>query len=88
MMRMIYRATLPCMHHTAPRQRVFVAAARPSSAIDPLRNVLFERPASHDTSTAELRDWINKQRSALPALAAELEKTKDGPNAEDLEVVF
>ncbi|CAL5222788.1 g5202 [Coccomyxa viridis] len=35
---------------------------------------------------ASLLAFGPRQRSALPALAAELEKTKDGPNAEDLEM--
>ena len=87
MMRMLYRASLPCMHHTAPRQRVYRAASSLGSSKETLQTVLFERPASHEARAAELRDWIDRQRSALPALAAELEKTKDGPNAEDLEVM-
>lgn len=86
MMRIIYKASLLCMHHTAPRQRVSRAAIRLSSSRETPQFLLFERPGCYETRAAELREWITKQRSALPALAAELEKTKDGPTAEDLEV--
>ena len=85
MIRTIYRASL---HHTAARQRGWGGANRLKSTRQASSAVLFERPASHDTGAAELQDWITKQRSALPALGKELEKTKDGPTAADLEVII
>ena len=85
MLRMIYRASL---HHTAARQRGWGVAYRLKSTRQTNCAVLFERPASHETRAAELQDWITKQRSALPALGKELKKTKDGPNAADLEVAL
>ena len=87
MMRILYRASLPCMHHTAARLRVPRLACRLSSSRETPQVALFERPGYYDIRAAELRDWITRQRLALPAFAAELEKTKDGPNAEDLEVI-
>ena len=87
-MRMMYRASLPCMHHTTARQRGPRLACRLHDSLQSPHAVLSERSASYDIRASEVQKWISKQRSALPTLGSELAKTRDGPSAEDLEVIY
>ena len=48
--------------------------------------VLFESPVIHEAKASRLQTWVKRQRSALSQVGPELEKTQDGPGAEDLEV--
>ena len=73
------------MQHRAILQRGFGTTCKLSNAKYTPHAVLSERPAIYDIRAAELQDWITTQRSALPDIGAELQKTKDGPNAEELE---
>ena len=85
MMRMIHGISLPCMQHRALLQRGFGTTRKLSNAKYTPRAVLSECPATYDIRAAELQDWITRQRSALPDIGAELQNTKDGPSAEELE---
>jgi len=73
------------MQHRAIFQRGFGTTCKLSNAKYTPHAVLSERPATYDIPAAELQDWITRQRSALPDIGAELQRTKDGPSAEELE---
>ena len=76
----------PCTHHAQNLSRGGSIAYRIRCNITAQHVVLSESPVTHVTKGSELKAWVTSQRSALPSVGAELEKTQDGPNAEELEV--
>ena len=77
----------PCTHHHAQNlSRSGSIAYHTRRKITAQHAVLSESPVTHVTKVSELKTWVTRQRSALSYVGAELEKTQDGPNAEELEV--
>ena len=76
----------PCTHHAQKLSRGGSIAKHIRHKITVQHAVLSESPVTHVTDVSELKAWVTRQRSALPNVGAELEKTQDGPNAEELEV--
>ena len=86
MMIIFRRLSQPCIHHTHSLQRPLVVARNVVGKRHLHQAVLAESAAAHDIRALDLQDWVRGQRSALPHVGSELEKTQDGPDAEELEV--
>ena len=84
-MRHAWRLSQPCLRN-ASRLRGLPSRSNSTTKSHKHHAVLFESPAIHEAKASKLQTWVKRQRSALSQLGPELEKTQDGPGAEDLEV--
>ena len=86
MMGLLRILTQPCPHHGQTLTRGGSIAYHIKRKITALQAILSESPVAYVTKASELQTWVTRHRSALPHVGAELEKTQDGPSAEELEV--
>ena len=84
-MRHAWTLSQPCLRN-ASRLRGLPSRCNSTKTSYRDHAVLFENPAIHEAKATTLQTWVKRQRSALSQVGPELEKTQDGPGAEDLEV--